>query len=243
MLSTPSIIAGLLSDLISWFGLIFCPRTSLEAEVLFLRRQLALYVERGVRPRRIDALTRVRLSFLSRWFDGRSALVIVQPGTLIRWHRAGFKLFWRWKSRPGRPPIPKELRELLRRIARENPLWGEERIANELLVKLALRVSPRTVRKYMRRPPGQPRGDRRWSTFLKNHAHAIVACDFFVAVTSTFKNTLRVHRHRASNPKTDSLQRDGAPQRRMDTPAVARGRRLRASIRVPDPRPRLHLLR
>ncbi len=156
MLSTPSIIAGLLSDLISWFGLIFRPRTSLEAEVLFLRRQLALYVERGVRPRRIDALTRVRLSFLSRWFDGRSALVIVQPGTLIRWHRAGVKLFWRWKSRPGRPPIPKELRELIRRIARENPLWGEERIANELLVKLALRVSPRTVRKYMRRPPGQP---------------------------------------------------------------------------------------
>jgi putative transposase len=73
-------------------------------------------------------------------------------------------------------------------MATENPLWGEERIANELLLKLGLRVSPRTVRKYMpKRPPGRPRGDQRWSTFLRNHADAIVACDFFVAVTATFR--------------------------------------------------------
>jgi transposase InsO family protein len=73
-------------------------------------------------------------------------------------------------------------------MAAENHLWGEERIANELLVKLGIRVSPRTVRKYMpKRPPGQPRGDQRWSTFLKNHAKAILACDFFVAVTATFR--------------------------------------------------------
>jgi putative transposase len=107
---------------------------------------------------------------------------------LIRWHRAGLRLLWKWKSRPGRPRIPLELRELIWRMARENRLWGEERIANELLLKLGLRVSPRTVRKYLRRPPGRPRrGDQRWSTFLKNHAQAIVACDFFVAVTSTFR--------------------------------------------------------
>jgi len=73
-------------------------------------------------------------------------------------------------------------------MATENPLWGEERIGNELLLKLGLRVSPRTVRKYMpKRPPGHPRGDPRWSTFLRNHARAIVACDFFVAVTATFR--------------------------------------------------------
>ena len=84
--------------------------------------------------------------------------------------------------------IPLELRQLIRRMAAENPLWGEERIANELLVKLGIRVSPRTVSKYMpKRPPGQPRGDQRWSTFLKNHATAILACDFFVAVTATFR--------------------------------------------------------
>jgi hypothetical protein len=80
----------------------------------------------------------------------------------------------------GRPPIPPELRSLIRRMAAENPLWGEERIANELFVKLGIRVSPRTVGKYMpKRPPGQPRGDQRWSTFLKNHAKTILACDFF----------------------------------------------------------------
>lgn len=81
-----------------------------------------------------------------------------------------------------------ELRQLIRRMATENPLWGEERIANELLLKLGLRVSPRTVRKYMpKQSPGRPRGDQRWSTFLHNHARAIVACDFFVAVTATFR--------------------------------------------------------
>ncbi len=73
-------------------------------------------------------------------------------------------------------------------MATENPIWGEERIANELLLKLGLRVSPRTVRKYMpKRPPGHARGDQRWATFLRNHAGAIVACDFFVAVTATFR--------------------------------------------------------
>ena len=81
-----------------------------------------------------------------------------------------------------------ELRELIRRMARENPAWGQERIANELLLKLGLQVSPRTVGKYMPRPaPGRPRGDQRWSTFLRNHARAIIACDFCVAVTSTFR--------------------------------------------------------
>ena len=81
-----------------------------------------------------------------------------------------------------------QLRALIRRMARENPVWGEERIASELLVKLGIQISPRTVRKYMpKRPDGQPRGDQRWSTFLKNHAKAIVACDFFVAVTATFR--------------------------------------------------------
>ena len=87
----------------------------------------------------------------------------------------------------GRRPIPEELRALIRRMANENHLWGEERSANELLLKLGIRISPRTVRKYLpKRPPGHPRRDQRWSTFLKNHTPAILACDFFVAVTATF---------------------------------------------------------
>jgi putative transposase len=188
VLSAVSIVARLASELVGWVALALQSRQSLHAEVLFLRRQLALYVERGVKPRRIDAATRVSLALLSRLFQWRSALVVVRPQTLIRWHRAGFRLFWRVKSRPGRPPIPLELRGLIRRMALENPLWGQERIANELLVKLGIQVSPRTVRKYLPNPPlGRPRGDQRWSTFLKNHARAIVACDFFVTVTSTFR--------------------------------------------------------
>jgi putative transposase len=182
------IVLRLLADLAGLVVLSLRARRSVEAENLFLRRELALYQERGVKPRRVDAATRVSLALLSRLFDWHDALVVVQPETLIRWHRAGWRLFWRVRSRPGRPPIPLELRQLIRRMATENPLWGEERIANELLLKLGLRVSPRTVRKYMpKRPPGRPRGDQRWSTFLRNHARAIVACDFFVAVTVTFR--------------------------------------------------------
>ena len=162
--------------------------SAIRAENLVLRRQLAQYVERGIKPRRMDHVTRVSLALFSRLFDWRGAVIIVRPSTIVRWHRLGWRIFWRWKCRAGRPPIPPELRSLIRRMATENPLWGEERIANELLVKLGIRVSPRTVSKYMpKRPRGQPRGDQRWSTFLKNHATAILACDFFVAVTATFR--------------------------------------------------------
>jgi len=170
------------------FILLFRQTQSVQAENLFLRRQLALFKERGVQPRRIDAGTRISLAILARLFEWRNALFVVQPQTMIRWQRAGWRLFWRCKCRAGRPRIAVELRALIRRMARENPVWGEERIASELLVKLGIQVSPRTVRKYMpRRPDGQPRGDQRWSTFLKNHAKAIVACDFFIAVTATFR--------------------------------------------------------
>jgi putative transposase len=143
------IILRLLADLAGLVVLSVRPRRSVEAENLFLRRELALYQGRGIKPRRIDAATRVSLALLSRLFDWRNALVVVRPETLIRWHRAGWRLFWRCKSRPGRPRIPLELRRLIRRKATENPLWGEERIANELRLKLGLHVSPRTVRKCM----------------------------------------------------------------------------------------------
>lgn len=163
-------------------------RSALAAENLFLRKQLAFYQERKVVPRRIDNVSRFILVLLSRGFAWKDALANVTPKTSIRWHRAGFRLFWRWKCRPGRPRIPPELRALIREMARDNPSWGEERIANELLLKLGIRISPRTVRKYMpKHQRGQPRGDQRWSTFVYNHAKAIVACDFCIAVTATFR--------------------------------------------------------
>ena len=188
MVTLAKIAGRLVEDAFRWVVLLFRSTESIHAENLFLRRQLALFMERGVRPRRVDAATRVSLAVLAKLFEWRGTLVVVQPATMMRWHRAGWRLLWRLKSRPGRAPIPAELRTLIRRMARENPLWGEERIANELLLKLSLRISPRTVGKYLpKRPPGQPRGDQRWSTFLTNQATAILACDFFVAVTATFR--------------------------------------------------------
>jgi hypothetical protein len=179
-------------DGLRWLWLALRSTSAVEAENLFLRRQLALHVERGIKPRRIDSITRIALTILSGFFDWRDALVVVRPQTLIRWHRAGWKLFWRLKSRPGRPLIPAELQALIRRIANENPSWGEERIANELLLKIGIRVSPRTVNKYLpRHPRGRPRGDLRWSTFLRLHAQGIIACDLFVAVTATLKSPPR----------------------------------------------------
>ncbi len=188
MLRLIVILVQLAAVCLRWCGLAFRSSRSVQAENLFLRRQLALYIERGMKPRRMGAATRIALAWLSRWFDWRDALVVVRPETLIRWHRAGWKLFWRLKSRPGRPPIPPETRELIRRMANENPSWGQERIANELWVKLGIQVSPRTVSKYLsRRPTRRPRGDLRWSTFLRLHAQGIIACDFLVAVTATFR--------------------------------------------------------
>jgi putative transposase len=182
---------ALLSDAARYFRLCLYPRPALAAENLFLRKQLALYQERDVKPRRPTHAIRIVLMVLARWFDWRQALVIVQPATLIRWHRQGFRVFWRWTSRPGRPRIPADLQALIRRLARENPSWGQERIANELLLKLGLRVSPRTVRKYLPRShdcrPKPGVSSQRWRTFLRNHAQVIVACDFCVVVTVTFR--------------------------------------------------------
>jgi transposase InsO family protein len=129
------------------------------------------------------------MATLARFFDWRDALVIVKPETFIKWHWFGFRMFWSWKSRRlGRPPLPKNLRELIRKMDRENPTWGEERIADELSLKLSIRVSPRTVGKHLDRD--RPRGttsSQRWSTFVRNHAKAIVACDFFASVTASFR--------------------------------------------------------
>jgi transposase InsO family protein len=165
-------------------------RRTLAAENLFLRKQLALFQERKVKPRRADDATRWMMVALSHLFPWRGALVNVKPNTVIGWHRKGFRLFWRWKSRPtGRPRLPKPLRELIREMAAENPTWGEERIANELKLKLGLRVSPRTVEKYLRNggPARTPDPQQRWLIFVHNHAKVMVACDFFVVVTATFR--------------------------------------------------------
>jgi hypothetical protein len=151
---------------------------ALAAENLFLRKQLALYQERHVKPRCATDAIRVALVWLSQWFDWPSALAIVQPETFQRWRRQGWHLWWHGTSCPGRPPIPVELQALIRQMARENLTWGQQRIANELRLKLGLRVSPRTVRKYLPmhldRAPGHRVPVQRWRTFVRNHAGELI---------------------------------------------------------------------
>jgi putative transposase len=162
---------NLFADLLCLLVLGFRSKSSLAAENLFLRKQLAFYKERIIRPHRTSHSARLTLLWLSRWFNWRSALTVVTPKTFIGWHRKGFQLFWRRKCQSGRPRIPPDLQRLIRKMAGQNPSWGEERIANELLLKLGLRVSPRSIRKYLPKlpgPSGNPRRDQRWSTFLKN---------------------------------------------------------------------------
>src|SRR5258708_32188153 len=138
-------------------------RSAVSAEILFLRKQLAFYPEHQIRPRRLTDSARFSLIFWSRLFDWKEALVIVKPATLIGWHRQGFKLFWKWKCRVGRPRLPGNIRQLIVRMVRENPTWGGERGAAELSVKLRILVSPRTARSYW---PWQssPHGARRTSS-------------------------------------------------------------------------------
>ena len=164
-------------------------RSSLLAENLFLRKQLAFYQEHQVRPRRLTDAARLSLVFWSKLCDDwKSALVIVKPETLVGWHRRGFKLFWKLKSRPGRPKLPKNIRQLIVRMVEENPTWGQGRVADELALKLGIRVSPRTVGAYW---PDQPSrkgpSSQRWKTFVRNHARSMLACDFLVVVTAGFR--------------------------------------------------------
>ena len=162
---------------------------ALRAEILALRHQVTvLQRQLGGRRVRLERADRILWVWLLRlWSDWRSPLVIVQPETVLRWHRQGFRLYWRWKSRPrrpGRPRISQEIQELIRKMADANPTWGAPRIHGELLT-LGIRVSESTVSKYLprrRKPPSQG-----WRTFLANHLHEAIAVDFAVVPTVTFQ--------------------------------------------------------
>jgi putative transposase len=162
-------------------------RTALAAENLALRQQLAVFNRKIHRPHlhRQDRFFWVILSRL--WKNWREVLIIVKPETVIRWHRQGFKLYWRWKSKApvGRPKIDKEIRELIGKMSRENPLWGVPRIQAELRL-LGHDLAESTVAKY--RVRGRTSPSQTWKTFLANHAKLIAAIDFFTVPTLTFRN-------------------------------------------------------
>jgi transposase InsO family protein len=166
---------------------LFKSRSRLEAENILLRHQLNFALRRRSPRLRLRGSNRALLVWMIRlWPSLLGAIQVVQPETVLRWHRAGFRAFWRWQSRnrAGRPRIDREIRELIQRMSRENPLWGASRLHGELLM-LGIEVAQSTVSKYMARgraPPSQS-----WKTFLRNHSEAIAAIDMCVVPTLTFE--------------------------------------------------------
>ena len=157
-------------------------RRNLLLENLALRQQLGVLKQRHPQPRFAapDKLFWVILRQL--WPGWKRVLILVQPETVIRWHRAGFKLYWTWlsrhRTRVGRKCVSRELRELIFRMFAENPTWGAPRIHGELKM-LGFDISERTVLRWMRKAPRNPDHAKRWMTFLNNHREAIAAMDFF----------------------------------------------------------------
>jgi transposase InsO family protein len=179
-------MVALLSFFLTLFASLFKSKSRLEAENAALRHQL-IVLRRRVRGRtQLTNGDRLFLIQLYRWFPSvLRAITIIRPGTLVRWHRAGFRRYWRWKSRflGGRPQIDAELRALIRRMSADNPLWGAPRIHGELL-KLGFDVAQSSVAKYMVKRCGPP--SQGWRTFLRNHAPDIAAMDLFVVPTIGF---------------------------------------------------------
>jgi putative transposase len=179
----PSVFFALMAYVVSLFR---SPK-SLRLENMALRHQLAVYQHTVKRPKLLpaDRLFWVWLSHL--WPAWQKALAFVQPRTVIAWQKKRFRDYWRQLSqsgKPGRPAIPKEVRELIRDMWQANPTWGSPRIVGELR-KLGINVAKSTVEKYrprVRKPPSPT-----WKAFLNNHAAEIVACDFFTVPTATFR--------------------------------------------------------
>src|ERR1700726_3995677 len=162
-------------------------RACLEAENLVLRQQVIVLSRKSRSRARLRNIDRLIFVWLYRFFPSiLNAITVIKPETVIRWHRRGFRAYWRWKSRQhgGRPRIDREIRDLIRRMSKDNSLWGAPRIHGELL-KLGIEVAQSTVARYMTRRQGPP--SQGWKTFLHNHAAGIASLDLFVVRTISFK--------------------------------------------------------
>ncbi|TSA30731.1 MAG: integrase [Ignavibacteriales bacterium] len=165
----------------------FRARTQLQFEIVFLKKQLEILNRSN---KKLQILNRDRLFFtvMKRIFGNwKESLVIIKPETVINWHRKGFKLYWGWKSRHtrGRPKISKEQIDLIKQMAKDNPLWGIPRIHGEIM-KLGFDISESTVMRYVTKKNGRTSGQR-WKIFLKNHSAEIVSIDFLTVPTYNFK--------------------------------------------------------
>ena len=181
-------ISGWLALFLAGASSVLKTRAALQLENVALRHQIGVLQRSAKKRPRLHAADRLLWVWLSRvWADWRSSLVIVKPETVVGWHRKAFRLFWTWKIRrgkTGRPAVPHDVRDLIRRMSKENPGWGAPRIHGELL-KLGINIGETSVSKYLvrnRKPPSQT-----WRTFLDNHLKSLVSVDFFTVPTIRFQ--------------------------------------------------------
>ncbi len=235
-------VIDLLRNVVAAVLRFFAPHAAVAAENLLLRHQLIVLGRASPRPR-LRRLDRSLIATLATQTHSLlEAVVVVRPATVLRWHRAAWRLWWRLRSRRrvGRPPIDAELRAVIRRMWQENRLWGENRIAGEL-AKLGWRVSPRRVAKY--RPKHLERGrGQSCRTFLRNHASQVWACDFFTVVTVHFQPLYAFVVISLERRAIVHVGVTAHPDGRVGGAAHGRGCRRRAAT-LSAARPRQHLRR
>ncbi len=203
-------------------AIVFSPfktKARLEAEIIMLRHQLNVLRRSVPSKPKLGPADRLLFVWLYRLFPTvLNAIAFVRPETIIRWHRTGFRLYWRWKSRSrgGRPKIPLEIRRLIREMSLANRLWGAPRIHGELL-KLGIEVAQSTVAKYMVKS-GRGRSQT-WKTFLANHSAGIGAMDFLIVPTVGFQPTFRFGHPEARASSADLLERNGPSDGGMGRPS------------------------
>jgi len=192
--STAGVILKALLELVG-YGLRFVfmmvlPKARLAGRVLAAESQLAIELNRsgGQKRRRFPPAFRLLWVALSKLLEGWEELVhLMKPETVMGWHRSAFRLFWRWRSRPGRPPISEEMQQLIRRLSRDNPLWGPDRIQDVLLLLGYDAPCAETIRKYMVKPRKPRPATTTWLSFLRNHVDCSWAMDFFTVTTLGFQ--------------------------------------------------------
>ncbi len=228
---------GYMLKLIWWVVIrLFRSRASLEAEIVALRHQLNVLRRKSTKRLAFSNFDRLIFAGLYRIAPNvLNALVIVKPETVMGWHRAGFRLFWKWKSRSrcGRPKVPLEIRQLIRHISLANPLWGAPRIHGELL-KLGIEIGQTSVGKYMARHRKLP--SQGGKTFLRNHADGIASMDLLRRSDTLISAALWLADSQARPTPYVMAGRDGASDGRVDRPATYRGLRLGAGAEIHHPR-------
>src|SRR5215469_2444131 len=232
-----------------WVGILvrlFQSRRSLLIENLALRQQLAVFKRQNSRPG-LTVVDKLFWLLLRRfWGSWKKTLILVSPDTVVRWHRAGFRLYWRLISRVrkpvGRRPVKEEIRELIFQMVAENPTWRAPRIHGEL-VMLGFQISERSVSRWMRHAPRTPESAQRWLTFLRNHREAIAANGLLLGTDHYLRCALLFLHHWPPSAAHSPLQRHPPSDQHLDRAAVARSLSLRTGDRVSHPGSRLQVWR